>query len=119
MQDNFFGPAVDAISPAHPLHLIVGFQCFGHAFLAHHGNLDDVQPGFAGSVDLRQMGKELFREQQGTVNGRTMLLQIGASYPSIFTDVVLLRVSQYKVGDQIIPALCVGQFHNGLLCGKV
>ena len=41
------------------------------------------------------------------------------SMMAVFTDVVLLRVSQYKVGDQIIPALCVGQFHNGLLCGNV
>ena len=76
MQDDFFGSAVDAVPPAHPLHLISGFQCFGHAFLAHQGSLDDFQPVFAGSVDLRQMGKELFREQQGTVNGWTMLLQI-------------------------------------------
>ena len=65
MQDNFFGPAVDAISPAHPLHLIVGFQCFGHAFLAHHGSLDDFQPVFAGGVGFRQMGKEFFCKQQG------------------------------------------------------
>ena len=36
MQDDFFGPAVDAIYPSHPLHLIVGFQCLGHAFPAHH-----------------------------------------------------------------------------------
>ena len=74
MQDEFFRPAVDAISPAHPLHLIGGFQCFGHAFLAHHGSLNDVQPVFAGSVNLRQMGKEFFREQQCAVNGRTILL---------------------------------------------
>ena len=89
MQDNFFGPAVDAISPAHPLHLIGGFQCLGHAFPAHQGSLDDVQPGFAGSVDLRQMRKEFFCEQQGTVKGRTVVLQIGASHPAIFADVVL------------------------------
>ena len=75
MQDNFLGPAVDAISPAHPLHLIVGFQCFGHAFLAHHGSLDDFQPVFAGGVGFRQMGKEFFCKQQGTVKGRTVLLQ--------------------------------------------
>lgn len=74
MQDDFFGPAVDVVPPAHPLHLIGGFQCLGHAFPAHQGSLDDVQPGFAGSVDLCQMGKEFFREQQCAVNGRTILL---------------------------------------------
>ena len=76
MQNDFFCPAVDAISPAHPLHLIVGFQCFGHAFLAHHGSLDDFQPVFAGGVGFRQIGKEFFCKQQGTVKDRTVLLQI-------------------------------------------
>ena len=102
---DFFCPAVDAVSPAYPLHLIGGFQCFGHAFSAHHLSFNDFQPGFAGGVDLRQMGKEFFCKQQGTVKDRTVLLQIDASHPSIFADVVLLRVSQYKVGDQIIPCL--------------
>lgn len=32
---------------------------------------------------------EQLPEQQGTVKGRTMLLQIDASHPSIFADVVL------------------------------
>ena len=80
MQDDFFGSAVDAVPPAHPLHLISGFQCFGHTFLAHHLRFDNVQPGFAGGVDLRQMRKEFFCEQQGTVKGRTMLLQIAQSF---------------------------------------
>ena len=82
-------------------------------------SFNDFQPGFAGGVDLRQMRKEFFCEQQGTVKGRTVVFQLGASHPAIFADVVLLRVSQYKVGDQIIPALCVGQFQNRLLCGNV
>ena len=89
MQNDFFCPAVDAISPAHPLHLIGGFQCLGHAFPAHQGSLDDVQPGFAGSVDLCQMGKEFFREQQDTVKGRTVVFQIDTAHPAIFADVVL------------------------------
>ena len=67
MQDDFFGPAVDVVPPAHPLHLIGGFQYLSHAFSAHHLSFDNVQPFFAGGVDLRQMGKEFFREQQGTV----------------------------------------------------
>jgi len=57
MQNNFSGPAVDAVPPAYPLHLIGGFQCLGHAFLAHHGSLYDVQPGFAGSVVSAKWGK--------------------------------------------------------------
>ena len=74
MQDDFFRPAVDAVHPTHPLHLIGGFQCLSHAFSAHHLSFDNVQPFFAGGVDLRQMGKEFFREQQCAVNGRTLLL---------------------------------------------
>ena len=74
MQDDFFRPAVDAVHPAHPLHLIGGFQGIGYAFLAHHGSFNNVQSIFAGSVDFRQMGKEFFREQQCAVNGRTILL---------------------------------------------
>ena len=119
MQDNFFGSAVDAVPPAHPLHLISGFKCFGHAFLAHHLCFNDFQPVFADGVDLRQMGKEFFCKQQGTVKDRTVLLQIGTTHPSILADVVLLRVSQYEVGNQVVPALCVGQLHSGLLCGNV
>ena len=42
MQNDFFCPAVDAISPAHPLHLIGGFQCLGHAFPAHQGTPDET-----------------------------------------------------------------------------
>ena len=81
------------------LHLIDGFQRFGHAFLVHHGSLDDVQPVFAGGVDFRQMGNKFFCEQQGAVKGVRVILQIGVSHLAIFTDVVLLRVSRYKVED--------------------
>lgn len=89
MQDDFFGSAVDAVPPAHPFHLIGGFQCLGHTFLTHHGSLNNVQSIFAGSIDLRQMGKEFFREQQDTVKGRTVVFQIDTAHPAIFADVVL------------------------------
>lgn len=88
-----------AVPPTHQLHLIDGFQRFGHAFLVHHGSLDDVQPVFAGGVDFRQMGNKFFCEQQGAVKGVRVILQIGVSHLAIFTDVVLLRVSRYKVED--------------------
>ena len=107
MQDDSFGPAVDAVPPAHPLHLIGSFQCLVHAFPAHHLSFNDLQPVFASGVDLCQMGKEFFREQQGTVKGWPMVFQIGASHPTIFTDVVFLRISQCEIGNQIIPALGV------------
>lgn len=42
MQDNFFSPAVDAVPPTHPFHLIGRFQRFGHTFLAHPAILADV-----------------------------------------------------------------------------
>ena len=118
MQDDFFGSAVDAVPPAHPFHLIGGFQCLGHTFLTHHGSLNNVQSIFAGSIDLRQMGKEFFREQQdckgpdGGLSDRH-----GASgHISRCGTPLCLTIRDW---ESDIPILGVGQFHNGLLCGNV
>jgi hypothetical protein len=104
MQDNFLRPAVDAVHPACPLHLIGGLQCLCHALLPHHGSLDGFKLCLAGGVYLRQMGEQLFRQQQRTVKGWPVVFQIGAAHPAILADVILLCVLQREIGDQVVPA---------------
>ena len=71
MQNDFFCPAVDAISPAHPLHLIDSFQGFCDALLLHHGFFNDFQPLPAGGVDFLQVGKQLFSDSTQKQRGKT------------------------------------------------
>ena len=106
-QDNFLSTSADAVHPAHPFHLISGFQGFGHTFLLRHCRYDDFHTLVAGLVNPGKMPVQRSVREIVCIEDRMMFFQIAAAHTPILANLVFRFFRQRKVRDKIIILLTV------------
>ena len=106
-QNDFLRTAANAVHPAHPFHLVSGFQNFGHDFLLRHSRDDDFHSLIAGLVNLRKMPVQRSAREIVCVENRAMFFQIATAHTPILANLIFWLIRQGKVWDKVIALLMI------------
>ena len=114
VQHDLLDAVLDAVHLSYPFKLIGGFERFGHTLPVSHLPGEQIHPISTGSVDLRQMLIQLFREKQIGKQDRSILFRLLLSHPAIFTDREGAKLLKPKIGEVVIAGFVVLDIHKML-----
>ena len=97
----------DTIHPAHPFHLISGFQGFCHTLLLCHSGDDDFHAFVAGLVDLGKVPVQRSDREKICIEDGTMFFQIAATQTPVLADLIVRFFWQSKVWNEVVALLSV------------
>ena len=95
-QYELFHLILDAVHPAHPLHLIGGFERLGHALFRCQLLHDEFQLFLTAPVNLGQVLIQIAGHEQVGVKYAAVLFQIALPHTAIFADGLLLRLLNFR-----------------------
>ena len=88
-QSDFLRAAADVVHPAHPFHLVSGFQRFCYAFLLCHIGNEDFHSLITGLVDLGKVPMQRSACEEICIEDGMILFQIVAAQPPILADLIV------------------------------